>query len=45
MNLLLKVVFMPIKMLVAGLMVQLALLLVSLAVVAVLVYFAYQWIT
>jgi hypothetical protein len=39
-----KIVLMPIKAIVAGLMLQLALFLAFIAVIAVVAYFVYQWI-
>jgi hypothetical protein len=40
-----KIVLMPVKAIVAGLMLQLALFLGFIAVLAVVAYFVYQWLT
>jgi hypothetical protein len=43
-RLLLKVVLMPVKAIAVGLMLQIAMVLAFVAVLAVLAYFVYQWI-
>ena len=43
-GLVVKIVFLPIKAIAAGLMLQLALLVGFVAVLAVLAYFVYQWL-
>lgn len=44
-KLLVRLTFFPLKMIVAGMLLQVGMFLVFIAVVAVLVYFAYQWLT
>jgi len=44
-KLLLKLVLIPIKMVVAGLLIQLGMFLVVIADVAVLIFYIYNWIT
>ena len=45
MRLLVKVILMPLKMIVAGVLLQVGMLLVFVAIVGVMAYFAYQLLT
>jgi hypothetical protein len=44
-KLLFKIALMPLKMVVGGLLLQLGMLLVLIAIIAALAYFAYHWFT
>ena len=43
-RLLLKIVFLPVKAVAVGLMLQIAMLLAFVAILAVIAYFVYQWV-
>ena len=44
-KLLVRLILLPLKMIVAGMLLQIGMLLVFIAIVAVLGYYIYQWVT